>query len=113
MESFARLFGSNVKLFVYPILDSKTNKIKTGNDFSPERHLQSLFYYFIENHKIQSIPDAKTENLHIISDQVLEMIQKNSDNWEKLVPNRVAEAIKENHLFNYPYEIEVDEEDLN
>ncbi|WP_462249445.1 TonB-dependent receptor [Ekhidna sp.] len=112
LESFARLFGSNVKLFVYPILDSATGKIKTGNDFTPERHLISLFYYFIENHKILSIPDAKTDNLHIISDQVLELIENDTDGWEKLVPNRVAEAIKSNHLFNYPYEIEVDGEDL-
>ena len=112
LESFARLFGSNVKLFVYPIIDSETGKIKTGNDFTPDRHLESLFYYFIENHKILSIPDAKTENLHIISDKVLDMIQKNEEGWENMVPNRVSEAIKENHLFNYPYEIEVDEEDL-
>ncbi len=112
LESFARLFGSNVKLFVYPILDSATGKIKTGNDFTPDRHLISLFYYFIENHKILSIPDAKTDNLHIISDQVLELIENDTDGWEKLVPNRVAEAIKSNHLFNYPYEIEVDGEDL-
>lgn len=111
LESFARLFGSNVKLFVYPILDSKTGDIKTGNDFEPARHLQSLFYYFIENHKILSIPDAKTENLHIISDQVLSMIEHNEEGWEAMVPNRVAESIKTNHLFNYPYEIKVDEED--
>ena len=112
LESFARLFGSNVKLFVYPIIDPATGNIKTGNDFTPDRHLQSLFYYFIENHKILSIPDAKTENLHIISDQVLEMIESDEDGWEDLVPNRVAEAIKSNHLFNYPYEIETDHEDL-
>ena len=112
LESFARLFGSNVKLFVYPIIDSKSGEIRNGNDFMPERHLQSLFYYFVENHKILSIPDAKVENLHIISDQVLDMIENGKDGWEAMVPNRVAEAIKENHLFNYPYEIQVDEEDL-
>lgn len=112
LESFARLFGSNVKLFVYPIIDAKTGEIRNGNDFMPERHLQSLFYYFVENHKILSIPDAKVDNLHIISDQVLDMIESGKEGWEAMVPNRVAEAIKENHLFNYPYEIKVDEEDL-
>lgn len=112
LESFARLFGSKVKLFVYPIIDSASGEIKTGNDFVPDRHLESLFYYFIENHKILSIPDAKTDNLHIISDQVLDMIEHDKDGWEEMVPNRVAEAIKSNHLFNYPYEIEVDGEDL-
>ncbi|MEQ9008283.1 MAG: TonB-dependent receptor [Ekhidna sp.] len=113
LESFARLFGSNVKLFVYPIIDSKTGEIRTGNDFEPDRHLQSLFYYFIENHKILSIPDAKTDNLHIISDQVLDMIQEDKEGWEEMVPNRVSEAIKANHLFNYPYEIELDEVDMS
>lgn len=111
LESFARLFGSHVKLFVYPILDAN-GEVKNGNDFKPERHLLSLFYYFIENEKILSIPDAKVENLHIISDNILEMIQKGEDGWEKFVPNRVSDSIKENHIFNYPYEVNVDDEDL-
>jgi hypothetical protein len=116
LESFARLFGSNVKLFVYPIIDSSTGKIKTGDDFEPAPHLKSLFNYFVENHKVTSITDAKTSNLHIISDQVLEMIESGEDDWEEMVPNRVAESIKVNHLFNYPYEnpVEsVDEEDFD
>lgn len=111
LESFARLFGSKVKLFVYPILD-EAGLVRHGNDFMPKRHLLSLFYYFIENQKILSIPDAKVENLHIISDQVLEMIEKGNPEWEKNVPNRVAESIKKNHLFNLPYELKVDDEDL-
>ena len=44
------------------------------------------------------------------------MIQSDGNEWEAMVPNRVAEAIKANHLFNYPYKVEldekVDEEDL-
>lgn len=111
LESFARLFGSNVKLFVYPSIDAKTGKVSEGINFQPGNHLESLFNYFVENNKILSIPDAKTENLHIISDHVLGMIEKNEDGWEEMVPNRVAEAIKENHLFNYPYEIKMDEDD--
>ena len=39
------------------------------------------------------------------------MIQDDNAEWETMVPNRVAEAIKKNHLFNYPYDIELDEED--
>jgi len=112
LESFARLFGSNVKLLVYPIKD-ENGEIKKGNDFMPARHLLSLFYYFIENQKILSIPDAKIENLHIISDNVLSMIEKGESGWESMVPNRVADSIKENHLFNYPYEIQADTDDLH
>lgn len=115
LESFARLFGSNVKLFVYPVIDSETGKIKTGIDFQPAPHLKNLFNYFVENHKVTSIPDAKTSNLHIISDNVLKLIENGDQEWEGMVPNRVADAIKTNHLFNYPYENpadSVDEEDF-
>lgn len=105
LESFSRLFGSNVKLLVYPALDSDSGKIRTCDDFEPAPHLKDLFQFFATNKKIVGIPDAKTENLHIISDHVLELIESGSDEWVDMVPNRVAEAIKENHLFNYPYEV--------
>jgi len=111
LESFARLFGSHVKLFIYPTVD-ESGEVKHGNDFMPERHLLSLFYYFVENQKILNIPNAKVENLHIISDNVQEMIQKGEHGWEKFVPNRAADFIKKNHLFNYPYEVQVDDDDL-
>jgi len=40
------------------------------------------------------------------------MIQAGKNGWEQYVPNRVADAIKEDHLVNYPYEVKVDDEDL-
>ena len=113
LESFSRLFGSNVKLFVYPALDPKSKKVRVSDDFEPAEHLKNLYQFFVENRRITGIQDAKVENLHIISDQVLELIESGSSEWESMVPNRVAEAIKENHLFNYPYETVVDEEDMD
>ena len=104
LESFSRLFGSNVKLYVYPMLDPQTKKVITCNDFTPASHLRHLYQYFMENDQIVNIPDAKIENLSIVSDDVLKMIQGNKNGWEKMVPNRVAEAIKKDHLFGFPYE---------
>lgn len=40
-------------------------------------------------------------NLHIISDNVLAMIKKGDDGWEKFVPRKVQEAIKDHNLFDY------------
>ncbi len=112
LESFSRLFGSNVKLFVYPTLDKQTGQVLKVDDFKPQTHLEDLYKFFVNNNKITGISDAKTENLHIIADKVLELIEAGSDEWEPMVPNKVSEAIKENHLFNYPYELKIDEEDL-
>ncbi len=112
LESFSRLFGSNVKLYVYPALDPKTKEIMTCDTFEPAPHLTYLFKHFVTNRQIEDVDKAKTENLHIISDQVLDMIKDGEEGWEDMVPNRVADAIKSNHLFSYPYELKMDEEDL-
>ncbi|RED94363.1 TonB-dependent receptor [Marinoscillum furvescens] len=112
LESFSRLFGSNVKLYVYPTLKPNTSEIQSTNTFKTEDHLKNLFNYLVDNDKIADIKGAKTENLHIISDEVLEKIERGEVGWEKYVPNKVADAIKENHLFNYPYEVPIDREDL-
>jgi len=113
LESFSRLFGSNVKLYVYPSLSLDSAKeVVTKEHFEPSPHLKSLYQYLLDNDKIQDIKGAKLENLHIISDNILEMLQSGEEGWEKFVPNKVADAIKNEHLFDYPYEIPLDEEDL-
>jgi len=112
LESFSRLFSSQVKLFVYPSQDRETNEILTCDSFNPPPHLKYLFKHFMENNQIQDLKDAKIEPLHIISDDVLKMIQNAEPGWEEMVPNKVADAIKDHHYFSYPYELQEDNEDL-
>jgi len=111
LESFSRLFGSNVKLYVYPAL-SDTNELVTCDIFQPADHLKHLFQHFVYNNQIEDLKKVKTEHLHIISDQVLEMIRNGESGWEEMVPNRVVEAIKKHHMFSYPYQLKAEEEDL-
>jgi hypothetical protein len=112
LESFSRMFGSNVKLYIYPAYKPGTSEIVHGSQFEPDPHLRYLFQHFQENNQITDLKEAKVENLHIISDNVLDMIASGSSEWEAMVPNRVAEAIKKQHLFNFPYELKPDVEDL-
>ncbi|MFH6983559.1 TonB-dependent receptor [Marinoscillum sp. 108] len=112
LESFGRLFGSNVKLYVYPAIDANSKEIVTSENFTPEVHLKNLYQYLKDNDQIEDVQGAKTENLHIISDDVLRMIENGEVGWEKFVPNKVSDAIKDHHLFNFPYEVPLDEEDL-
>ncbi len=103
LECFASLFGSNVKLYIYPALRSD-NSLFTLKDFEstlPD-NLKSLFRFVMDNNKLEDIHDANTHNLNIISDNVLAMIRKGEPGWEKFVPHKVAEAIKEQGLFDYP-----------
>ncbi|MFT4736466.1 MAG: hypothetical protein ACI8QD_001402 [Cyclobacteriaceae bacterium] len=112
LESFSRLFGSNVKLYIYPALDAK-NEILTSRDFKPASHLKGLYEYFKKNDQIGDIEGANLDQLHIISDNVLAMIRKNESGWEEFVPRRVSDIIKRKHMFDFPVEmVEEDEEDL-
>lgn len=108
MESFSSLFGTNVKLYIYPAWKKDTRDLFTLKDFedSIPVNLRSLFRYLVENNKLEDIRDANVNNLHIISDNVLAMIRKGDEGWEKFVPRKVQEAIKDHNLFDYqPIEV--------
>lgn len=104
LECFASLFGSNVKLYIYPASRNAPPELFTLKDFEAElpANLKSLFRYLMENNKLEDINDANIQNLHIISDNVLAMIRKGEVGWEKFVPHKVEDAIKELGLFDYP-----------
>lgn len=104
LECFASLFGSNVKLYIYPALRKDSVELFTLKDFEQElpNNLKSLFRYLLDNNKLEDVNDANVSNLNIISDNVLAMIRKGEPGWEKYVPHKVEEAIKEHGLFDYP-----------
>lgn len=60
-----------------------------------------MLQYLIDNKKIVPVTNVSSRNLHIISDDVLEMIQTGQEGWEELVPHKVAHEIKEKKLFDY------------
>jgi len=112
LESFSRLFGSHVKLYIYPVL--RDGKVLTLSDFSPDGNLKFLFDYFMQNNQLADVENANVALLPIVSDHVLEMIKNDIPGWEKFVPRRVMELIKNKHMFNLPFDLVEDvEEDLN
>src|SRR6266850_4259598 len=66
LECFASLFGSNIKLYIYPAL-RKDNSLFTLKDFEAELpdKLKSLFRYLMDNNKLEDIDDANIGNLNI------------------------------------------------
>ncbi|HRI80195.1 MAG TPA: TonB-dependent receptor, partial [Cyclobacteriaceae bacterium] len=106
LESFASLFGTKVKLYIYPAWKKDSNELFTLKDFESQLpdNSKNLFKYLKDNNKMEDIRDANVKNLHIISDNVLAMIRKGEMGWEKFVPHKVEAAIKEHGLFDYPYQ---------
>jgi len=102
LEAFGILFGRNVVLFVYPSFKRGTDKVYKLDDLEVTPNQKPLLDYLIMNGKVAEIKKARLENLHIVSDDVLEKIKKDEEGWEDCVPSRVAEAIKANSLFGFP-----------
>lgn len=104
LESFGVLFGNNVKLYVYPAKDSPEAPLRTLKNIRLPEIQANLFEYLCDNQKLVDMQNVNEEVLNIISDNVLEMIRTAAPGWEKMVPWLVAEAIKDNCLFDYPCE---------
>ncbi len=104
LECFSSLFGTNVKLYIYPAMRKNSNELFTLKDFEAELpdNLKNLFRYLLDNNKLEDVNDANVKHLSIISDNVLAMIKKGEPGWEKFVPHKVEEAIKERGLFDFP-----------
>lgn len=101
LESFGRLFKNALKLYVYPLQDSKSGSVITANNLRVAPHLQHLYAYLIENHYIQPIKDYNELYLPIFSREVLKLIQSGDTAWEIMVPPQVAAIIKERKMFGF------------
>jgi hypothetical protein len=105
LEAFGQLFGTNVKLYVYPA-KAPDGSLLTCKNFQLPASISPLFQYLIANDKFADLTDYDPNSLHIISDKVLELIKTGSDEWETMVPELVVKAIKEKCLFEYPCSLE-------
>src|SRR5258708_36318660 len=75
LESFASLFGNNVRLYIYPAWKKDSHELFTLKDFEPSlpANVKNLFRYLIDNDKLQHIHHANVRTVHIISHNVLAM----------------------------------------
>ncbi len=101
LESFGILFGSNIKLYVYPARRDYTDEIYTCVNFQLAPEMQHLFRYLHASNKIEDIAGVDPKLLHITSDEVLAMIRAGQPGWESMVPVEVEEAVKSRGLFGY------------
>lgn len=101
LEGFGRLFKHNVKLYIYPYKDAETNTLCKVDNLQVDAKQSHLYQYLKQGDHIEQIEEFNEDYLHIFSPEVLQMITDNSSGWEKLVPDVVAEKIKEQHLFGF------------
>lgn len=101
LESFGRMFKNDLKLYVYPLLDSKTGAIITAGNLRVAPNLRHLHAYLVENRFIDALRDYDEKCLPIFSRDVLQKLRSGDASWEGAVPAEVAAMIRERKLFGY------------
>ena len=101
LEGFGRLFKNNLKLFVYPYREPRTNELVTIDKLDVPGPLRQLYGYLMDRRCIVQLTDINHAYLNIHSHEVLSQIGRESAEWEAMVPPKVAAAIKARRLFGY------------
>lgn len=101
LESFGRLFKHNLKLFIYPLLDSASGTIITKDTMKVAPELSKLYGYLADRGSFIDLDNFNPDVLSILSRDVLAKIGKGDTTWESMVPQEVADLIKKRCFFGY------------
>ena len=98
-EALGRLFNKKLAVYIYPNKNEKNQIINSKKLKTRNSKYQVLYDYFRNEDQIIDITDFNEAHLNIYSQDVLEKIKNNENNWEDNLPNSVAQIIKEKKLF--------------
>ncbi len=100
LEAFGQLFPSNLRLYVYPGMDSSGHILKTS-DIPVDPSITHLVEHLWHNRCIMDIPEYRKDFLPFHSHVVLQKIKQGDNEWEKMVPRYVSAFIKSKKLFGH------------
>lgn len=95
LESFGRLFKSNVRLLIYPAFDEKTGELLTAYNLEVEPHLQHLIAHLRTNKVILSLPTENPKPYSLTSEFLADQIREGDPVWKTRVTPEVARIIEE------------------
>jgi len=101
LEAFGKLFPDNMKLYVYPGIDTETKKLKYSDDIALSAELKHIYRYLIESRKILDINEVNKDKMHISSEKVIAHILNKDNRWTNMVSKYVSEQIIKKNLFGY------------
>lgn len=99
MEAFGKLFASNVKLYVYPLIENK--RLQTGKLLNVEEDMFYLYQHLLNNDKIVDLENVNRAWQGIFAKDALRMIQNGESGWENMMPIFISKQIKAQKLFGY------------
>jgi hypothetical protein len=100
LEGFGKLFPDHTRLFVYPEIDSN-GELNDLTKVSVPDNLRHLYLHLLDNGFIKGIDCSDHQLFDIYSREILKQISIGEGEWQKSLPEGVAEEIVKNKLFGY------------
>jgi len=98
LEAFGKMFYINLKVYLYPMKDDKGIVINSNN-LKLHPRMKDFYKFFKYNGKVVDIFDFEEDYLNIYSRKILQQIREGESDWEKHLPEGIAELIKKNKMF--------------
>ena len=102
LVAFGELFSRNIKIYAYPVIQENSKELLTANTLPVPDGIRFLHQYLLENQHIVEVENYNEDLLHIFPQSVLKLIQEGEDSWERMVPSKIVDLIKEKEMFDYP-----------
>ncbi|EAS19530.1 TonB-dependent receptor [Nonlabens mediterrranea] len=99
LEAFGKLFFKDLRVYLYPMIDSETGELTTSDNIKVHPRMKELYKFFKYNGRVIDIEDYNKEVMHIFSREVLRMIAAGEDGWREMLPPGIADLIDEQNLF--------------
>jgi len=109
LEAFGKLFFKDLKVYLYPWKDGKTNQITDSDSLKVHPRMKELYKFFKYNGKVVDIKDYDPSIMDIYSREALQMIANDEEGWEEMLPENTASLVREQHLFGYQQKKETEE----
>lgn len=101
LEAFGKLFYKDLKIYLYPLKDLESGEIITSANLKVHPRMKELYKYFKFNGRIADITKFDPDILEIFSRKAFKMIVNGQSGWEEMLPEGVANIIKDKRLFGY------------
>ncbi|PNQ73146.1 nicotinate-nucleotide adenylyltransferase [Hanstruepera neustonica] len=111
LEAFGKLFFKDLRVYLYP-MKNDDGSLTTSENLKVHPRMKELYKFFKYNGKVVDITDYDASNLTVFSRKVLKMINDGKDGWEAMLPEGVANLIKEKSLFGFETEEIMHPDDL-
>lgn len=99
LESFGRLFKNDLKLYVYPLQRTPTEKLVTVQNLEVAPELRKLYGYLADRGSFVELDNFHPGYLSFFSRDAIKKIAAGDETWRDMVPQAVADVITERGLF--------------